>query len=780
MRLETAEIDRYGPLYDCRPSLEDGISVISGPNEAGKTLYLEAVLQLLEPEVADMDPAPRVDQPPTGRVILEHAGTQYECGDDTSLSEITPIEPRHLQSVFVVQDSDLQLPTEQEYYTSLIEKLGDIHTTEINEIKSKLKERGRLTPTDLRISSSDAMDDAGTVQSNAESLALDIREYIEKIEEEDLDELEASRLRVKRQLQAAREDLDTQQEAEAAADYEHLSEQLDVYRSTSEDLADLEGYTRDTLDSLRESRNGLRRDREELADLEETIEEKDEEVEEAADELGSLEEQQSELKHREPAVDEARSELERYRDQQEEAIGAERQRSLTKSTTLIALLSAGGAGIAGAITGWLPAIGLGLALLLLSVGSGALYHRANRRLAAVEKARDTTVQAARDAGFDVETVEEIAPAIKSFDRELAKTNEDVAKADQKHQTLQKELEDLETKQSELAAEIEDQSDALSAQLEEAGVESIEEYTEQVEAREKLEPEQQAAMQSLVDRFGDPEAESLEEKVTVWKQKLEALVADVNLDEVDAETYDEDRQETLEQRINRLTEECDQLEAKLGEHDDQLDTFDTHARSLNTQPFIGRGLELEARSKDGLEALATEVEKVCKKIEEDAELSRKALKIFKQIESREEQKLTNLFDPDGPASRTFEQLTGGRYSEVAYDAENHEIVVERHDGRKFNPTKLSQGTMDQLYFATRVSLAQQLLGSTSGFLLLDDPFLAADPDRLHQGFQTLQDLADDGWQILYLTAKREVSETMVNEFDLQHSEMEPRTPRPQEI
>jgi uncharacterized protein YhaN len=74
----------------------------------------------------------------------------------------------------------------------------------------------------------------------------------------------------------------------------------------------------------------------------------------------------------------------------------------------------------------------------------------------------------------------------------------------------------------------------------------------------------------------------------------------------------------------------------------------------------------------------------------------------------------------------------------------------------------------------VSLATQLLGTTPGFLLLDDPFLAADPDRLRQGFETLTDLAAEGWQILYFTAKREVSHTMVDEFELDHIRMRDRS------
>lgn len=202
---------------------------------------------------------------------------------------------------------------------------------------------------------------------------------------------------------------------------------------------------------------------------------------------------------------------------------------------------------------------------------------------------------------------------------------------------------------------------------------------------------------------------------------------------------------------------DELQDRVDEHDDQLDAFDRRARSLNTQPFIGRSLELEARSKEGLEALATELDTVVQQIEEDAELSRKALKIFNRIESWEEQKLTDLFAPDAPASRTFEQLTGGRYPEVAYDLDAHELVVERRDGRTFRPELLSQGTKDQLYFATRVSVAQQLLGNTHGFLLLDDPFLAADPDVFNRAFRLSRiSLMTGGRSSISLLNKRSVS------------------------
>ena len=773
MRLTTAEIDRYGPLYDCRPPCQDGISVISGPNEAGKTLYLEALLQLLDPDVVDvMDPKPRVSQTPTGRVVVEHNGDQYECDGNTSLCEITQIEPAHLQSIFVVQDNDLQLPSNQEYYTSLIEKLGDIHTTEINAITSALKDRGRLTNRRLNISSDQSYHNAGDVHDKAEALAEEIRDYTEEIEAEGLDELDARRLRIKRELRETREQLDEQHRAKTVAEYERLSEQFDTYRSTSEQLAELDEYDRETLEELRTLSNDLKRDKEDLQELAADVEEKQGEVDETRREVDDLTDQQSDLERREPAVDEAQTALETYRNRQGNATGAERQIELTRPAALVSLLGAGGAGVAGAITGALSAIGLGIVLLLVSIISGGLYYQANQRLTGVETTRESALQTARDAGFEVETVDEIAPAIESFESELSRIRKRTAKKEQEHQNAQEALERLQEEKSDLETQIEDQENELAERLEEADVDSIDEYEEQVNVREELEPDQQTAKQSLVDRFGDPDADDPEDKAAAWERELDELVSDVDIDEVDADTYDEETLQQIEAQVERLKKKRDDLQERLDEHDDKLDEFDRRARNLNTQPFIGRGLGLDTRSKDGLESLADDLDSVVQQLEEDAELSRKALEIFGRIESQEEQKLSELFDPDGPASRTFEQLTGGRYTQVAYDPEAHDLVVERQDGREFRPKVLSQGTKDQLYFATRISLAQQLLGSTPGFLLLDDPFLAADPERLDQGFQTLQELAADGWQILYLTAKQEVSETMVEEYNLSHTKMNP--------
>lgn len=173
----------------------------------------------------------------------------------------------------------------------------------------------------------------------------------------------------------------------------------------------------------------------------------------------------------------------------------------------------------------------------------------------------------------------------------------------------------------------------------------------------------------------------------------------------------------------------------------------------------------------MRSLLTELTELVDTIERDAALSRKAIAIFEEIAAEEQRKIAELFDADGPTSRAFEKITDARYTRVDYDADDERLFVERADGHSVSPTALSEGTSDQLHFATRLSLAEQILEAEPGFLLLDDPLVGADPGRLTRGFETLSDLADGGWQIVYLTAKEEVWDGMVSTFDLPHAEVD---------
>lgn len=768
MHLTDATIDRYGPLQNWQPPCREGLTVISGPNEAGKTLYLEGLLRLLDPDVVDvLTSEPRVPEAPTGRVTVRTNGDHYTLAEERTLSEISAIEPAHLPSIFVVRDEDLALPGEADFYTSLIQKLGNIHTTEIESIKDRLRERGRLTPANRNLSSAAEFDDAGDVRDRAANLADDIREYVEHVKAEGLADLERERLRCRQALEAALDSRERLAATKRVAEYETLSERLEKFREASEELETLAAFDRETLDALRAHRQEITRAEGELETLVADIEDQRAELQRLEDTLADRNRREMRLSRREEAIERVEQRLAAYRQAADVSGRTGRQFALVKQFATAGLIGAGIAGGAGAVSGTVAAIVLAGVLAVVGGLAGAAAFAIDRKRGRIDERREATLRAARDAELDCEAIEDVAPAVESFNNDLAVARKERTRADSELETAREALAELEAEQQDCETELEEGRVELEETLAAAGVKSITDYESAVARTEDLETDRTSAAASLRDRFGDPDAESDDDRYTVWRRSLEDLVADVDVEAHDPTGDPETELAAVEEEVNEYEAELEQLERDLAAYQNRLDTFERRVSDIEAGPFVDEPIRLAARTKAGLEALAERLEAFVGRIDRDAEHSRKALKLFDRIEAAEEDKLTTLFAPDGRASATFERITDGRYSAIAYDADAHELRVERADGREFPPDLLSQGTRDQLYFASRISLAEQLLGSEPGFFLLDDPFLAADPERLERGFETLLDLADAGWQIIYLTAKPEVFEDMVAEYGLAH-------------
>lgn len=100
-------------------------------------------------------------------------------------------------------------------------------------------------------------------------------------------------------------------------------------------------------------------------------------------------------------------------------------------------------------------------------------------------------------------------------------------------------------------------------------------------------------------------------------------------------------------------------------------------------------------------------------------------------------------------RVFEAMTGGRYSAVEIHPVSLELSVDGIEKRGIPAESLSRGTRDQLYFALRIALLQELAADRALPLVLDDPFLHFDLERLGRAEETLRRLGSFH-QVLLLT------------------------------
>jgi uncharacterized protein YhaN len=188
----------------------------------------------------------------------------------------------------------------------------------------------------------------------------------------------------------------------------------------------------------------------------------------------------------------------------------------------------------------------------------------------------------------------------------------------------------------------------------------------------------------------------------------------------------------------------------------LQSFDEDVLQIDVGPFTDSQPRLPSDTLVGAEQLRDELIAIRDRIEVDADVARKAVRCFERLWKDEQDKLETVFREGGPASQHFSRLTHGRYDGVRYDAEAGSIVVTDAAGEELEASLLSQGTADQLYFASRLSLADRLLDGP-GFLILEDAFMAADAGRFREGMRLLEELTEDGWQCIYFTAKSEVLE-----------------------
>lgn len=128
-----------------------------------------------------------------------------------------------------------------------------------------------------------------------------------------------------------------------------------------------------------------------------------------------------------------------------------------------------------------------------------------------------------------------------------------------------------------------------------------------------------------------------------------------------------------------------------------------------------------------------------------------------VESFRQSHLQSLTDEAG---RLFGRMTQGRYTQVRLDDEMRpEVQIGE---RRWQPAdRLSRGTLDALYLALRIALSKVRSDNRALPLLLDDPFVHMDRDRLKSVMGLLDVAARDG-QLIVLSHSDHLSRRAARE------------------
>lgn len=183
-------------------------------------------------------------------------------------------------------------------------------------------------------------------------------------------------------------------------------------------------------------------------------------------------------------------------------------------------------------------------------------------------------------------------------------------------------------------------------------------------------------------------------------------------------------QSRQQRLNQTQEQLSRLRVELGGLQVRLEGQEFSAEELS---------EKHQSAETRFEHLLMEVKALRRILDvHESLISEKSADPFAKVGSR--------------MVEFLKRLSGGRYVQAEFD-KNLPVTIGNADIR-LETDILSKGMKGSLALALRLAYAEVYLSDMDGFLMLDDPFTELDPDRRRHAVELLLDMADGKQTILF--------------------------------
>lgn len=288
--------------------------------------------------------------------------------------------------------------------------------------------------------------------------------------------------------------------------------------------------------------------------------------------------------------------------------------------------------------------------------------------------------------------------------------------------------------------LEERKKRLRQILAEAGVESMEEYRNRMEGFNRF--------QELSRELGEIQRllESKLEGGDYYEMEATAREA-VHTMEVPEEDMTKENLSALEYQLELLK----QKEAeKLAAIEKIRGSMEVHQKDLVSPAELEEELE---RVKERLETLERERQAAGIALELIREASAQVHREFAPVLNRK-------------VGEIVSRITASRYRELRVTRDLEILAVSPETGRQVSADQLSGGTIDQLYFACRMAMADLLIGRSNLPLILDDSFVQYDLYRLKNIMAYLVQISEER-QIIIFTCHhrdREIAEELGGRFN----------------
>lgn len=776
MKIKKIFIIRYGPLQNLDLDIGQGLQVIWGRNEAGKTLTIDAIIKMmLEGKVRDFDRINRVEEDPEGFILFEDTSSkEIKVSVKKGLVKHISFAGLDLRNIFVIRDSDLTLKQECGYYKSITDRLTGMNLEKIEGLISGIKDYGRLTRSSSDADLSDSKDygKIASLNRTAGSFISDSMGYVDLAEKQKYDFLELDQLKIKQDIIDIRKKIEIAEKSQSWDKYRKISQNLDLLSKSWQDYQELKDFNQTNYDRILELNS-------ESSSIDKRIDSYKKDFEKNSTNKTSTGEKIMEIQARLGPMENKKKEIDRVLNELE--IHNQRQSEETrdigifpKILTAILLVMVP----ASFLIVYFPTKNILLSFILPvlffigSIASIIYISRAGRGKSKFKTSGSILESEFRKFGFKIRGIDDIVPVARAF-------KDKYDEICQKRDALMGQARLLDVQISEISTKIrDDESKKRSSIIEKEkffndnNIYSIEQFREKLRMRSRAESNIISGIRNISDLSGDRSANGINHEemdiefekligkidglIEHWRKETGKLKPTDDIGTEKDTKFDPGEYSKLKGHLLELQDKEDIHDRKLDEHRGNLNDFQRRFSQLNIEPYLKDYNAVNINTLEKLREACGIARSFIEIIEGEYSISIEALKIFEDIKSQEETKISDLFEKLG-VSGVFNEITEGKYTGVHFDSILQSVkVIDKYE-RELEASKLSKGAYDQLFLAIRIAIAEEMLGEGKGFFIMDDAFLASDSYRIKNQFKILAKLADRGWSILYFSVKDEVKD-----------------------
>ncbi len=218
-------------------------------------------------------------------------------------------------------------------------------------------------------------------------------------------------------------------------------------------------------------------------------------------------------------------------------------------------------------------------------------------------------------------------------------------------------------------------------------------------------------------------------ISIKSRMINDLNLSKNYDDVKLELA-EDTTETLEYKITNLKNNIDKIGNEIMQKEKELSSCETEIKNLI--------------SIEDMEKLNSEVEALKKQLKEmvyEQDVKNISMAVLKNAQEQYIEKSQPRILKT--ASNFLSRLTGGRYSQIIFETQNDIFAKDEKDGLRKDLSRLSKGTLQQMFFAIRVAIAidRNSKLNISYPVIFDDIFVNFDEYRMKNAILILFEIVE---------------------------------------